>query len=102
MSSRFRRTIKKFTCAHCGTKVVGDGYTNHCPKCLWSKHVDVNPGDRLEACGGLMMPERVEGSSPHYDIIHQCLDCGRASINKVNTHDDSKAIVALAEKKASS
>ena len=49
-----------------------------------------------------MMPERVEGSSPHYDIIHQCLDCGRASLNKVNANDDSKAIVALAEKKASS
>ena len=24
----------------------GNGYTNHCPKCLWSKHVDINPGDR--------------------------------------------------------
>jgi hypothetical protein len=35
-------------------------YRNHCPACLWSKHVDVQPGDRAATCRGLMRPDRVE------------------------------------------
>lgn len=23
-------------CEHCSAEVLGTGYTNHCPKCLWS------------------------------------------------------------------
>ncbi|MFA6992594.1 MAG: RNHCP domain-containing protein, partial [Candidatus Gracilibacteria bacterium] len=42
MPKRFSRTIEDFVCEKCGAKVKGDGYTNHCPKCLWSKHVDIN------------------------------------------------------------
>ena len=53
---QFVRRREDFVCEHCGTKVVGDGYTNHCPKCLWSKHVDIMPGDRAEDCQGLMRP----------------------------------------------
>ena len=60
----FQRRIENFVCEHCGEKVIGDGYTNHCPKCLWSKHVDVNPGDRMAHCGGMMKPEALEGASP--------------------------------------
>lgn len=36
----FTRVIEDFICENCGTEVKGNGYTNHCPKCLWSKHVD--------------------------------------------------------------
>src|SRR3989338_8156335 len=45
-SRRFQRTKEDFTCERCGFFVRGSGYTNHCPQCLWSKHVDVNPGNR--------------------------------------------------------
>jgi Zn finger protein HypA/HybF involved in hydrogenase expression len=48
----FKRTIEDFTCEHCGEQVTGNGFTNHCPQCLWSKHVDIDPGDRLALCGG--------------------------------------------------
>ena len=40
---------QSFTCANCGAAVsplAGGGYRNHCPVCLHSLHVDVNPGDR--------------------------------------------------------
>ena len=57
---RFSRRTEDFTCEHCGTKVKGNGYTNHCPQCLYSKHVDINPGDRLSDCGGLMEPIDIE------------------------------------------
>ena len=65
----FQRRIENFVCENCGYEVAGTGYTNHCPKCLWSKHVDIHPGDRSAACGGMMEPIRVEGASPEYAIV---------------------------------
>jgi hypothetical protein len=93
---RFQRRIEDFTCEHCGAAVHGDGYTNHCPKCLWSKHVDVNPGDRAEACGDMMEPIRLEGSSPDYRIVHRCTRCGVERRVGVNKNDDTMTILALA------
>ncbi|MEK7061411.1 MAG: RNHCP domain-containing protein, partial [Patescibacteria group bacterium] len=43
----FVKKIEDFVCKVCGTKVKGTGYTNHCPNCLYSLHVDEEvPGDR--------------------------------------------------------
>lgn len=92
----FRRNKEDFICEHCGTEVQGDGYTNHCPKCLWSKHVDVDPGDRAAECGGMMKPVFLEGATPDYVITHECEGCGFRKRNKVQAQDDSSAIVALA------
>ncbi|MFN2146641.1 MAG: RNHCP domain-containing protein, partial [Anaerolineales bacterium] len=36
---KFQRRIEYFICEHCGAEVSGVGFTNHCPVCLWSKHV---------------------------------------------------------------
>ena len=91
----FKRTVKDFICAHCGASVEGDGYTNHCPKCLWSKHVDTNPGDRAAACGGLMEPIRLEGASK-YRIVHRCQKCKLERAVNVAKNDDVKAVLALA------
>ena len=39
-----------FTCKACGWPVgpegAGSGHRNHCPNCLTSLHLDVEPGDR--------------------------------------------------------
>ena len=56
MGRKFKKTVENFTCLNCQTVVIGTGYTDHCPNCLWSKHVDVNPGDRLAICGALIEP----------------------------------------------
>ena len=47
-----------FVCEHCGNEVKPLGYScrNHCPKCLYSKHVDKEPGDRAEGCKGMLKP----------------------------------------------
>lgn len=74
---RFTRRIEDFTCEHCGTLVHGDGYTNHCPQCLWSKHVDNNPGDRESDCGGMMEPIAIESKKDGYIITHKCQKCGK-------------------------
>ena len=97
----FTSNIEDFTCGHCGAAVVGNGYTNHCPVCLWSKHVDVDPGDRLAVCGGLMEPIRIEGSSPSYILTHKCTVCGHEKRNVIADNDSPEKIVELARKQAS-
>lgn len=94
----FKRTIEDFICEKCGVHVKGDGYTNHCPECLWSKHVDVHPGDRAGACGGMMEPTRLEGSSPNYRIVHRCQKCGFERVNNANENDAAGALVELAKR----
>ncbi|MDP3645558.1 MAG: RNHCP domain-containing protein [bacterium] len=96
---RFQRRLEDFSCEHCGVEVTGSGYTNHCSKCLWSKHVDVNPGDRAEACLGMMEPIRLEGTTDAYRIVHTCTRCGLERRNDVAKNDDSDTLVALASKK---
>lgn len=98
----FKRTKEDFTCSTCGAEVVGTGYTNHCPECLWSKHVDIVPGDRREACEGMMEPVRLEGSTPHYRIIHRCEACKAERAVGVDERDAPAAIIALSAKRAAS
>ncbi len=93
---KFQKRVENFVCGHCGEEVVGDGYTNHCPNCLWSKHVDVNPGDRAEECGGLMEPIAVEIEQGEYKIIHKCTVCGAIRRCKRAEKDNFEAILALA------
>lgn len=90
--------MEDFVCEHCGARVKGDGYTNHCPHCLWSKHVDVNPGDRAAFCGGLMEPTSIVGSSPNYSIIHRCLRCRVERKNKIQAGDSVEILLAIAKK----
>ncbi len=97
----FTRTIEDFSCEHCGASVTGSGYTNHCPQCLWSKHVDVEPGDRAESCGGMMEPIALEGSSPEYVLIHACIRCGAKRSIKVHPTDDTEALLQIAHRAAS-
>lgn len=95
-TKRFQRTVEDFVCEHCGAQVSGNGYTNHCPRCLWGKHVDVNPGDRAETCGGMMEPLALEGSSPDYKILHRCTRCRAERRISVSLDDDADAILHLA------
>ena len=72
----FQKKVEDFRCEKCGEKIIGGGYTNHCTKCLWSKHMDVNPGDRAADCGGMMEPILVEGIVDKYMITQKCKKCG--------------------------
>ena len=91
----FQRRIEDFTCFNCGDCVTGTGYTNHCPSCLWSRHVDINPGDRANPCLGLMKPIGVEQGSTN-KIIHKCLKCGKTGKNKTAKNDSEEALAATA------
>ncbi|HEY2794506.1 MAG TPA: RNHCP domain-containing protein [Micromonosporaceae bacterium] len=92
-----------FTCEHCGSDVLpltNGSYRNHCPACLWSKHVDVEPGDRDSDCGGLMRPQHVESrSGKGLVIVHRCTACGFVRPNRVAEDtvqaDEVEAIIAI-------
>lgn len=97
MTLTFKKKKEDFICEHCNVYVVGNGYTNHCPKCLWSKHVDVNPGDRASTCGGSMEPISVEVSGGEYSVIHECVNCKYRKKNKVSPEDDFDVILGITQ-----
>ncbi|GAA0374577.1 RNHCP domain-containing protein [Bacillus horti] len=76
-----------FMCEHCGAVILpltNGSYRNHCPECLYSKHMDEDPGDRQSTCKGLMKPiDLIIHSKKGYQIIHQCLQCGAIRRNKI-------------------
>jgi rubrerythrin len=92
---RFIRTKEDFTCGHCGREVRGTGYTNHCPNCLWSRHVDVNPGDRASRCRGMMEPISVDVEKDSYVITHRCIVCGYIKKNVAAPEDSFDEIAKL-------
>ncbi len=95
MAKRFERTREDFVCRRCGHEVQGTGYTNHCPKCLWSRHVDVQPGDRAHGCAGMMRPTAVEVRGGGQVIVHRCERCGFTRRNKVTADDDFEVLLEV-------
>ena len=91
---RFQRRVEDFACARCGERNRGDGYTNHCRRCLWSRHVDRRPGDRAADCGGMMEPVGVETGGGRTKIIHRCAECGHLSRCRISPGDDWAAVTA--------
>lgn len=83
----FKRTKEDFKCGYCGEYIIGNGYTNHCPKCLWSKHVDIEPGDRESECGGMMRPVLLEEKRGGYVVLHRCVACSHEKRNKLLSKD---------------
>ncbi len=92
----FLRRKEDFICENCGAKVKGSGYTNHCPNCLFSKHVDEGiPGDRKSKCQGLMSPIGLEQKHGEYVLTHKCLKCGKITKNKTSPEDNFEKILDL-------
>jgi hypothetical protein len=100
MSSKFIKKTENFICQKCGFAVQGNGYTNHCPECLWSKHVDVFPGDRAGDCGGMMEPIRVTVKGGQYTITHKCQKCGLEKPNKAVKEDNFDMLVQISAENA--
>ncbi len=92
-----------FVCENCGkyVKALTNGsIRNHCPFCLFSKHVDNLPGDRACDCRGMMKPVAIELSPKKgQQIVHRCLKCGAEKLNKVaedtEQNDNVKLILDL-------
>ena len=92
---RFQKRIENFACENCGHEVIGSGYTDHCPNCLFSKHVDINPGDRKAECGGVMEPVGVESKRDGYIIHYLCQGCGHKHQVISSSADNFEEIIKL-------
>jgi Zn finger protein HypA/HybF involved in hydrogenase expression len=99
MIRKFQRTVEDFVCENCGAKVQGNGYTNHCPVCLWSKHVDVNPGDRANPCGGLMEPVDTYFKAQQWYLKHRCQKCELEKNIKIAKEDNFGIIEDILQSK---
>lgn len=96
----FTRRVEDFICEHCGAQVTGNGYTDHCPKCLWGKHVDVDPGDRAASCGGAMEPVAIEGTAGRFRIRYRCTACKHEFLVDSAPDDDQDILVSIAARRA--
>ena len=70
------RPDRGFTCINCrldvGSQAYGTSHRNHCPMCLWSRHVDDEVGDRRCACRSPMEPIALEvRRDGEWAIIHR-------------------------------
>ena len=102
MKAVFTKKDEEFICENCGKKVSKLGYScrNHCNHCLYSKHVDKNPGDREETCHGLLEPIDIEiNSKKGYVIIFKCKKCGAIRKNKVAKDDNMEEVYRICRNK---
>lgn len=89
--ARFSKNDNGFVCLNCGKMVEPLGYTsrNHCPQCLHSLHIDINPGDRACDCLGTLAPIDCEfNTKKGHVIVFKCSKCGEIKRN-VSADDDN-------------
>ncbi|MCA9282368.1 MAG: RNHCP domain-containing protein [Phycisphaeraceae bacterium] len=103
MSRKSRRETNAFTCIHCRNTVDPDSFgtkhRNHCPFCLWSRHVDDEPGDRRCACRSPMEPMAIAvREDGEWAIIHRCTGCSTLRTNRIAGDDRELPLLVLALK----
>lgn len=91
-----------FSCKRCGEFVTYDApgthNRNHCPNCLFSRHVDIVRGDRKSKCGGMMKPIGVTYRKNGEElVIHQCQGCFTISKNRIAGDDNEEILKNLRE-----
>lgn len=93
--------LEEFKCGHCktfvGPTLTGGRHRNHCPVCLYSRHVDrSHPGDRRSRCRSLMrllgVFHRTNGEQM---LVHECLGCGSERHCRVAADDNTVACMRL-------
>ena len=100
-NKRFKMIDEEFNCEVCGNLVTKLEYTarDHCPYCLSSKHLDINPGDRSADCGGILEPIDIEKSKKDsYKIVYKCNKCNIIKKNKTAIDDNFDKILEIMSK----
>nr|WP_184889543.1 RNHCP domain-containing protein [Sphaerisporangium siamense] len=98
---RRRARITSFRCLHCRLDVPADApgtaHRNHCPTCLWSRHLDDTPGDGAAECASGMAPIAIHARHDgEWAIIHRCTACGTLNANRVAGDDNPLTLMRLA------
>ena len=97
MARKFTMIDESFICENCGKQVEPLHYTarDHCPYCLFSLHVDINPGDRLCECKGKLVPVGLKKHRDSYKIVYVCQKCDQRKINIMANDDNNDLIIEL-------
>lgn len=89
---------------------MGTRHRNHCPFCLWSKHLDSEkPGNRKSPCQAEMKPIGLTFKREGIDkygkpkqgelmLIHQCNGCNKIAINRIAGDDNPEMILEVFQK----
>ncbi len=115
---RFEEHAHGFGCSHCSlwiplNETMGTHNRNHCPSCLWSRHMDDRtPGDRKSECRANMKPialtfkgesrdkyAEMSGSSANrlgeLMLVHECVMDDQIRINRIAADDNPSALMAI-------
>jgi DNA-directed RNA polymerase subunit RPC12/RpoP len=115
MKTKIHQHNVDFRCLHCGGYVSanpilsGVANRNHCPYCLWSRHLDLlEAGDRLSACKAPMWPlglalkrshkKYSRAGSGELMLVHACTDCGKITLNRIAADDDVEMLLETFER----
>lgn len=95
----FTKLDEEFVCENCKQEIEKLNYTtrDHCNHCLYSKHVDINPGDRQNPCKGLLKPIGIEKFKNTYKIIYKCEKCNQIHKNIMANDDNMDLIIELSK-----
>ena len=76
----------------------GTEHRNHCPSCLWSRHLDRRtPGDRDADCGASMEPIAVcVRRGGEWALVHRCAGCSTLDVNRIAGDDNPLMLMRLA------
>ena len=98
---KFNMIDEEFVSINCNKKVSKLNYTarDHCPFCLHSIHIDINPGDRANKCKGILKPIDIEKFKDTYKIIYKCNKCNSIHKNIMANDDNLDLIIDLSVKK---
>ena len=98
---KFNMIDEEFTCENCGKEIKPLEYSarDHCNFCLYSKHVDIFPGDRANECKGLLKPIGIEKFKDTYKIIYKCEKCNELHKNIIAVDDDMNEIIRISSNK---
>jgi DNA-directed RNA polymerase subunit RPC12/RpoP len=89
----FKMINESFDCENCHEEVKKHpqwSARNHCPSCLYSKHLDKDfPWDRASICLWIMKPVWIDFKKNKWNMIkHKCEKCSKEILNKVSDDDD--------------
>ena len=99
-TKKFKMIDENFECEVCHKLVTKLGYSarDHCPYCLCSKHVDINPGDRQNTCKGILEPVSFDKYKNTYKIVYRCQKCGMIHRNIMAIDDNFDKVLEIMQK----
>lgn len=98
MARKFVKNNQGFRCIVCGADVFPhpSSSRDHCNRCLYSLHIDINPGDRTNPCQGILEPVGLDLKRGEKRIVYRCQECRAVVVNAVAPDDSEDKLLELA------